>query len=92
MTYSSLVAVNGRLLAIGGRNSQAKPTADFHQYNPTIDSWEVVSQMSAPSFDLHAAVLRGNKIMIIRLCARNDIIVEIKLPHLNKLILYCCCC
>ena len=63
---SSLAAVSGRLLAIGGRDSQNKPTADIHQYNPTIDSWEVISQMSAASEYLCVAVLPGNKIMTFK--------------------------
>ena len=63
---SSLATVNGCLLAIGGRDSQGKPTADIYQYKPTIASWEVVSQMSVASYDLHAAVLPENKIMIVQ--------------------------
>ena len=75
---SSLVAVNGRLLSIGGRDSQYTPTADIHQYNPTTDSWEVVSRMSAPSPYLRAAVLPGKKIMIVRRCTLTNIfIVEV---------------
>ena len=66
VTYSTLVAVNGRLLVIGGMDSQYTPTADIHQYNSTIDSWEVVSRMSTASSNVHAAVLPGNKIMIVR--------------------------
>ena len=62
----SLATVNGHLLSIGGNDSQRKPTADIHQYNPTINSWEVVSQMSVASYSFLVAVLPGNKIMIIR--------------------------
>ena len=62
---SSLAAVNGHLLLIGGHDSQRKPTADIHQYNPTTDSWEVISQMSVASRHFRVAVLAGNKIMTV---------------------------
>ena len=63
---SSLATVSGHLLSIGGKDSQRKPMADIHQYNPTINSWEVVSQMSLASYSFPVAVLPGNKIMIIK--------------------------
>ena len=69
---SSLATVSGHLLSIGGKDSQRKPTADIHQYNPTTDSWEVVSQMSVASRYFHVAVLAGNKIMTVRRVELNN--------------------
>ena len=61
---TSLATINGHLLAIGGEDSEYLPTANIHQYNRTIDSWEVVGQMSTASFLFHVAVF-ANKLMVV---------------------------
>ncbi len=59
--YSSLVTVNGHLLAVGGRDSNGDNSKDIYQlYNMTL--WIVISQMSTPRA---AASLPGNKLMVV---------------------------
>ena len=45
VTATTCVSILGRLLTIGGRNSNDEPTTAVHMYNPTTDSWEVISVM-----------------------------------------------
>ncbi len=61
--YSSLVTVNGHLLAVGGEDSNRDKTKDIYQYNMT--SWIVISQMSTPRSSCRTATLPGNKLMVV---------------------------
>ncbi len=60
---SSLVTINGHLLAVGGRDSKKDRSKDIHQYNET--SWTVISQMSTPRYACLTAALPGNKLMVM---------------------------
>ena len=40
---STAVSLHGRLLAIGGEDSEYKPTTAVHMHQPTTKSWEVIS-------------------------------------------------
>ena len=42
-----------------------KPTTAIHMYNPTTDSWEVISHMGTPRYDCIAAVLPNNQLMVV---------------------------
>ncbi len=61
--YSSLVTVNGHLLAVGGKDSNRDNTKDIYQYNMT--SWIVIIQMSTPRSLCLTAALPGNKLMVV---------------------------
>ncbi len=63
VSYSSLVTINGHLLAVGGRDSNRDKTKDIYQYNMT--SWTVISQMSTPRSACLTAALPGNKLMVV---------------------------
>ncbi|XP_064405301.1 probable serine/threonine-protein kinase kinX [Halichondria panicea] len=63
VSWSSLVIINGHLLAVGGLDSNGDETEDIYQYNET--SWTVVSQMSTPRSECLTAVLPGNKLMVV---------------------------
>ena len=65
VTYSCCVSIYGRLLAIGGMDSNEKPTAAIHMYNPNTCSWEVISHMATPRYDCFAAVLPDNQLMVV---------------------------
>jgi serine/threonine protein kinase len=65
VTQTTCVSIHGQLLAIGGRDSDKKPTSVIHMYNPTTDSWEVNSHMGTPRYDCIAAVLPNNQLMIV---------------------------
>ncbi|XP_064405302.1 probable serine/threonine-protein kinase kinX [Halichondria panicea] len=61
VSYSSLVTVNGHLLAVGGRNID--DNNEIYQYNET--SWTVVSKMLTPRSVCYTAALPGNKLMAV---------------------------
>ena len=42
---STCTTLNGRVLAVGGRDSDHDPTAAVHMYNPDSDSWLVLGNM-----------------------------------------------
>ena len=65
VTLTTCVSIHGRLLAIGGKDSKEKPTTAVHMYNPTTDSWEVLSHMGTPRWDCTAAVLPNNQLMVV---------------------------
>ena len=65
VTETSCVSTHGRLLAIGGWDSDNVPTSAIHMYNPTTDSWEVISHMGTPRYNCIAAVLPSNQLMVV---------------------------
>ena len=40
----------GHLLAVGGRDSDFKPTSAIHKYDPVKNSWTVVSHMTTARY------------------------------------------
>ena len=54
-----------RLLAIGGCDSKGTPTSDVHIYNPTSNTWEVISKMKISRRSCFAAVLPTNELMVV---------------------------
>ena len=65
VTLSTGVTLHGQLLAIGGRGSDNKPTVAVHVYQPTDNSWEVISHMTTPRLRCLAAVLPDNQLMVV---------------------------
>ena len=65
VTRTTCVSIHGRLLTIGGMDSKDKPTTDVHMYNPTTDSWEVISHMRIPRYHCFTAVLPNNQLMMV---------------------------
>ena len=65
VTDTTYVSIHGQLVAIGGKDSDKKPTTAIHMYNPTTDSWEVISHMGTPRRDCIAAVLPNNQLMVV---------------------------
>ena len=65
VTLSASVTIYGRLLAICGYDSDSKPTTAVHTYQPTTNSWEVISHMITPRYKCSAAVLCGNQLMVV---------------------------
>ncbi len=63
VSWSSLVTINGHLLAVGGTYSDRDKTEDIYQYNET--SWIVISQMSTPRSSCPTAALPGTKLMVV---------------------------
>ena len=63
--YSTLVSINNRLLAIGGLDSDIKPTTAVHLYNPVNNSWQTISHLHTARKLCFAVVLPDNRIMVV---------------------------
>ena len=63
--YSTCAAVNGELLAVGGCDKDYKATAAIHKYNPTTNSWDLISNMPTARWLCLVAVLPTNEIMAV---------------------------
>ena len=62
---STAVSLHGQLLAIGGKDSKGKPTTAVYMYQPTTNSWEVISHMTTPRSRCLSAVLPDNQLMVV---------------------------
>ena len=65
VTQTSFVSIHGRLLAVGGNDSDLRTTTAIHIYNLTTDSWEVISHMATPRRLCVAAILPNNQLMVV---------------------------
>ena len=63
--YSTCTAVNGQLLAVGGRDKDFRATAAIHKYNPTTNSWDHISNMPTARRNCFVAVLPTNEMMAV---------------------------
>ena len=61
----TLVSINNRLLAIGGCDSNYKPTTAVPLYDPVNNSWQTISHLSTPRRWCFAIVLPDNRIMVV---------------------------
>ena len=64
-TVTTCVSTHDRLLAIGGEDSNNKPTAAIYMYDRPTDSWEVISHMTTPRYNCYTAVLPNNQLMVV---------------------------
>ena len=62
---SAYVSLHGQLLAIGGKDSKGKPTKAVHVYNPSTNSWDIVSHMAKPRCMCYAAVFPDNQLIVV---------------------------
>ena len=62
---STCAALSGELLAVGGRDKNDKPSSFIHRYNPTINSWDLISNMPTARYRSLIAVLSTNKMMVV---------------------------
>ena len=76
VSVTTPVSIHGKLLTIGGWSSDNKSTTAVHMYNPTTDSWEVISHMGAPRHDCIAVVLPNNQLMVVGGCTAAEAITE----------------
>ena len=63
--FSTCAAVDGELLAVGGCDKHYKATAAIHKYNPTTNSWGLISNMTTARWLCVVAVLPTNEIMAV---------------------------
>ena len=62
---STCASLQGRLLTVGGKDSDDKVTTTIHMYNTTTHSWEVISHMTTPRCHCLVAVLPHNELMVV---------------------------
>ena len=65
VTVSTCVTFCGQLLAVGGVDSDDKPTTAVYMYNQATNSWNVISHMATARKGCFAAVLPNNQLMVI---------------------------
>ena len=61
---STCAAVSGELVAIGGCDVKYKTTSSVHKYDPTTDSWDIISNMPTARYISFVAVLPTYDIMV----------------------------
>ena len=64
VVMSSLISLQGQLLAIGGK-SAAGATSEVRQYDVTTNSWSVISHTRRKQYSSLAAVLPNNRLMVV---------------------------
>ena len=62
---STCVTFCGQLLAIGGMDSDYKPTTAVYMYNQSANSWNTISHTATARKDCFAAVLPNNQLMVV---------------------------
>ena len=62
---SSLASVNGRLLAVGGKDSSDGLNKDIFEFDPAANSWNFVGQTTVAGTSCLTAVLPGNRLMVV---------------------------
>ena len=66
MEYSTIVTLNGKLLAIGGKNHHGTTyTNAIYSHNPVTNFWELITCLPTARYSCLAAVLPANKLMVV---------------------------
>ena len=65
VAYSAFASLHGRLLAVGGVNSDQEPTTVIHTYNTKTNSWEMFNHMATPRSQCLVAVFHHNELMVV---------------------------
>ena len=62
---STLVAVKGQLLAVGGVSANGNSTNEVFHYDPGTNSWQLISQMRTARFNCAVALLLDNRLIVV---------------------------
>ena len=63
---STCATLHGRLLAVGGEDSdEEETTTAIHTYNTTTCSWEIIRHMATPRSQCLVAVFPHNELMVV---------------------------
>ena len=62
---STLVTLQSQLLAVGGGSSDLKLTSAVYQYDTATNSWKIISHMNTERKHCLAAVLPGDRLMVV---------------------------
>ncbi len=62
---STCVTLDGEVVAVGGCDSDWNPTCAVYAYDPAKETWNVISHMNTPRRRCLAAVLPGDRLMVV---------------------------
>ena len=62
---STLVTLQGQLLAVGGCDSDLNSTSAVYQYDTATNSWKIISHMNTKRRQCMAVVLPGDRLMVV---------------------------
>ena len=65
VSQSTCASIHGHLVAVGGRDSNGKPTTGIHIYNQMTDSWTIVNYTHMPTYLCFTAVNSNSKMVVI---------------------------
>ena len=65
VVHSSFLSLHGRLLAVGGKDLVYKRTSAVHMYDPSSNSWAIISHMVTPRSGCYAAAVTDNQLIVI---------------------------
>ena len=65
--WSSLTALSGRVLAIGGEDGRfsANPIGDIYCYDMASNSWSVIGEIPTPIVEALTAILPSNELVVV---------------------------
>ena len=63
--YSTCIAVNGELLAVGGCDEAGKAEAGVYKYKSATNSWDLISNMPTARHQCLVAVLTNDEMMVV---------------------------
>ena len=80
---STCAAINEELLAVGGCDKDYKPSSAIHKYNPTTNSWDLISNMPTARWWSLVAVLPTNEMIVVGGCIKNYAVDNDKIEIAN---------
>ena len=66
--HSACTSLHGRLLAVGGNDSEDQRTTDIYMYNTAANSWKVISHLKIPRQQSSVAILPHDELMVVGGC------------------------
>ena len=63
--HSACTSLHGRLVAVGGNDSEDQRTTDIYTYNAATNSWKVISHLKIPRQQCSVAILPHNELMVV---------------------------
>ena len=82
VTFSTCASLCGRLLAVGGRDSDGKETTAIHMYNTKTNSWEIISHMATPRCRCLVAVFLHGELVVVGGFTPDDITDSVEIASM----------
>ena len=77
---STCTTINEELLAVGGCD---KDSSAIHKYNPTTNSWDLISNMPTARYHSFVALLPTNEMMVVGGCIKHYNVDKIESTNFN---------